>query len=320
MQIGKKSRLKVYHHINSYKKVSKSVVTVGTFDGVHIGHQQILNLMKKKANEINGETVLLTFYPHPRMILFPNDNSLKLINTIEERIELLDRFGLDNLIIQPFDEAFSRLSPTEYIRDILVNAIDTTDLVIGYDHQFGRNRAGNFELLSELSNVYGYHLTQLDAQQVDEITVSSTKVRKAISKGNIETALEFLNHEFSISGTVITGKQLGRTIGFPTANIKINEPFKLIPPKGAYIVKAIFDGVAHPAMLNIGNNPTVNDDNAIRIEVHIINGNFDLYNKSIKIHFLKRLRNEKAFENVIALKNQLIEDKNNALDYFAQHT
>lgn len=312
--------MKVYHHINSYQKVSKSIVTVGTFDGVHIGHQQILNLMKKKAKEINGETVLLTFYPHPRMILFPNDNSLKLINTIEERIELLDRFGLDNLIIQPFDEAFSRLSPTEYIRDILVNAIDTTDLVIGHDHRFGRNRAGNFELLSELSNVYGYHLTQLDAQQVDEVTVSSTKVRRAIGKGNIETALEFLNHEFSISGTVIVGKQLGRTIGFPTANIKINEPFKLIPPKGAYIVKAIIENVEYPAMLNIGNNPTVNNDQALRIEVHIINENFDLYNKPMKIHFLKRLRNEKAFGNVIALKNQLIEDKNNALNYFAQHT
>lgn len=312
--------MKVYHHISSYQKVSKSIVTVGTFDGVHIGHQQILNLMKKKAKEINGETVLLTFYPHPRMILFPNDNSLKLINTIEERIELLDRFGLDNLIIQPFDEAFSRLSPTEYVRDILVNAMDTTDLVIGHDHQFGRNRAGNFELLAELSNIYGYHLTQLDAQQIDKVTVSSTKVRKAISKGDIETALEFLNHEFSISGTVIEGKQLGRTIGFPTANIKINEPFKLIPPKGAYIVKAIFDNVSYPAILNIGNNPTVNNDNSIRIEVHIINENFNLYNKSIKINFLKRLRNEKAFEDVIALKNQLIEDKNNALDYFAQHT
>lgn len=311
--------MKVYHHINTFDKANKNVVTVGTFDGVHIGHQKLLQLMKNKANKIGGETVLLTFYPHPRMVLFPNDNSLKLINTIEERIELLERFGLDNLIIQPFDEAFSRLSPTEYVRDVLVNAIGTTDLVIGYDHQFGRNRAGNFELLSELSNVYGYELTQIDAQQIDEITVSSTKVRKAISNGTIETALEYLNHEFKIQGTVFKGKQLGRTIGFPTANIKINEPFKLIPPKGAYIVEAIIEDKKFPGMMNIGNNPTVNTDTSLKIEVYLINEELDLYGKDITVYFLKRIRNEIQFNNVNALKEQLTNDKNTTIEYFNSH-
>lgn len=311
--------MKIFNNISSFKSSKPNVVTVGTFDGVHIGHQHILELMKQKAKDINGETVLLTFYPHPRMVLFPNDNSLKLITTIEERIELLERYGLDNLIIQPFDESFSRLSPTEYIRDILVNGIATKDLVIGHDHRFGRNRAGNFDLLVELSSLYGYTVSQLNAQQINEVTVSSTKIRNAILNGEIETALDYLNHEFSITGKVIKGNQIGRSLGFPTANLQISETFKLIPPNGVYIVKVYVDGNSYPGMLNIGVNPTVSEQDELRIEVNLINQSMDLYEKMIKIHFLHRLRNEIAFSNVNELKKQLLTDKENTIEYFKQH-
>jgi riboflavin kinase/FMN adenylyltransferase len=309
--------LKIHKDINSIRDIKKPILTVGTFDGVHIGHQSIIQRVNDLAKDQEGQSVLLTFHPHPRMVLFPDDDSLKLINTIEEKMSLLESFGLDHVIVIPFEKAFSRMSPVEYVRDILVNKIGIHTIVIGYDHHFGRNRQGDLMLLKELAPLYEFNVEEIPAQDIDEITVSSTKVRNAILEGHIRVANDFLGYKFTISGKVVSGKKIGREMGFPTANIQLDDRHKIIPGDGVYAVKGIIDAKEHEGMLNIGTRPTIDDKGVISIEVHFFNMSADLYDKEIQIIFERKMRNEQKFEDINSLQNQLQADANMVAKYFS---
>ena len=299
--------MKVIENYKKFNTTEKSIVTIGTFDGVHIGHQKIIEQLVATAKKENSRSVLLTFFPHPRMVL-QKDNSIKLINSIEERIAFLEKTGLDCLIIHPFDKAFSRLSALEFVRNVLVNHLNTSKLIVGYDHRFGKNREGNFEQLEEYGHVYDFEVIEIPSQDINEIAVSSTKIRTALQEGDVKKANRYLGRAFSISGEVVSGEQLGNTIGFPTANIKIPESYKLTPKKGAYLVKAQMENTDHYGMLNIGVRPTVNGVDET-IEVHFFDWDKDLYGKTLEIQFLDFLRDEQRFESLRALKAQLSQDK-----------
>jgi riboflavin kinase/FMN adenylyltransferase len=304
--------MKVYTNIENFNNVKNPVVTTGTFDGVHLGHQKIITRLKEVANENNGETVLLTFYPHPRMVLFPDDNELKLLNTQQEKIELLEKYGVDHLIIYPFTKEFSRLTSVEFVRNILVNKIKTKKLIIGYNHHFGRNREGSFEHLKEYGPLYGFEVEEILAKDIEHIEISSTKIRKALQTGDIQTATAFLGHYYTLSGKVIEGLKLGRTIGYPTANISIEGRYKLIPADGIYAVKIKQSDEMYCGMLSIGNNPTV-EGKGRSIEVNIFDFDKNIYGQEITIYFIERLRNEVKFNNLEELKVQLVKDKENSL-------
>jgi len=308
--------LKVYTDISDFKDVNNPVVTTGTFDGVHFGHQQILNRLRSVADKTGGETVLLTFHPHPRLVLFPDDEGLKLLSTREEKIKLLEKAGLDHLIIYPFSRKFSRLSATEYVRDLLVNDIGVHTLVIGYDHQFGRNREGDFNHLTELAEVFGFNVEEIPAQELDEVKVSSTKVRGALLAGEVSKAAAYLGHNYKVSGIVVKGKQLGREIGFPTANISVQDRYKLIPGNGVYAVIVRVQKQEYRGMMNIGVRPTVGGMLKPTMEVNIFNFNDDIYGNFCGVEFVKRLRDEVKFESVEELKSQLELDKIQALNAF----
>ena len=296
--------------------MKNAVITTGTFDGVHEGHQVIINQLKNIANKIGGETVLLTFFPHPRMVLYPDDNELRLIDTIDERKVLLEKAGIDHLIIHPFSKEFSRLSSLDFVRNVLVNQLGVHTLVIGYDHHFGKNREGSFEHLKEFSPVYGFEVEEISAQEVQQVNVSSTKIRNPLLDGEINAANKFLGHPYLFTGTVVKGDQIGRKIGFPTANILIDEWYKLIPANGVYAVKVLIKGSTYNGMLNIGNRPTLKGKEKT-IEVNIFNFNDDIYNNEIQIEFYDRIRDEQKFEELTDLKNQLSIDKEKAIQVFS---
>lgn len=304
--------MKVYTDLDQFKEVVNPVVTIGTFDGVHIGHRKIIQRIKEVAKKVNGETVLLTFFPHPRMILHPEDNKVKLITSQEEKIELLARESIDHLIIHPFTPEFSNLSSIEFIRNILVEKIGTKKLVIGYNHHFGKNREGSFKHLKEFSDVYGFEVEEIPAQDIDNVSISSTKIRNALLEGDVETANLYLGHSYQLRGEVVEGDKIGREIGFPTANIQVKDRYKLIPANGVYAVDVVCNGEKHKGMLNIGNRPTVNN-NRNAIEVNIFNFDKNIYGKEIGVFFKKRIRDEKKFDNLEELKNQLIKDKQKAI-------
>ena len=299
--------MKIYHSLEEFRKVKNAVVTTGTFDGVHVGHITILERLKEIANSVDGETVLLTFFPHPRMVLF-SDNDLKLITSQHEKIDLLRKAGVDHLIIHPFSKVFSRLSSVEFVRDVLVNKIGTSRLVIGYNHHFGRNREGSFEHLKEYGPVYGFQVEEICAQDVDAVSVSSTKIRKALESGDLKTAKVYLGHQFQLSGTVVVGENLGNKIGFPTANIQVLDAHKLIPANGVYAVRVLVREKEYLGMLNIGNRPTVKGISKT-IEVHIINFNASIYGEEITVVFEGWIRKEQKFKNIEALQCQLLKDK-----------
>ncbi len=305
-------RMKVYTNIYDFKDVKNPVVTTGTFDGVHLGHQKIIARLKEVAGEEHGETVLLTFYPHPRMVLFPEDNELKLLSTQQEKIELLEMYGVDHLIIYPFTKEFSRLTSVEFVRNILVNQIKTNRLIIGYNHHFGRNREGSFEHLKEFGPLYGFDVEEIPARDIEHIEISSTKIRKALQTGDIKTASAFLGHSYSLSGKVREGLKLGRKIGYPTANIVVAEKYKLIPSDGVYAVKIKYNAELYNGMLSIGNNPTVVGKGR-SIEVNIFDFDSTIYDEELTIYFVDRLRNEVKFNNLEKLKEQLAMDKENSL-------
>lgn len=304
--------MKVYTNIEDFKDVKNPIVTTGTFDGVHLGHQKIISRLKEVAQKHQGETVLLTFYPHPRMVLFPDDNELKLLNTQQEKIQLLEKYGVDHLIIYPFTKEFSRLTSVEFVRNILVNSIHTKKLIIGYNHHFGRNREGSFEHLKEFGPIYGFDVEEIPAKDIDNIEISSTKIRKALQSGDVETASSYLGHSYSITGKVIKGFEKGRIIGYPTANILIEDKYKLIPADGVYAVKVEVKGKLYGGMLNIGNNPTI-EDKGRSMEVNIFDFNDTIYGEDATIYFIKRLRDELKFAGMDELKNALAIDKQNAL-------
>ena len=305
--------MKIIHAISNFSSEEKTFVTIGTFDGVHFGHQQIIKKLVNEAKKEGGKSVLLTFFPHPRMVL-QKDSSLKLINTIDERAELLKKTGLDYLIIHPFSKEFSRLSALSFVRDILVNQLNTSKLIIGYDHHFGKNREGNIEQLSEYSELYNFSVEEIPAQDIDEVSISSTKIRKALANGHLKTANNYLGYNFMLTGTVVNGKQLGGKIGFPTANIDIKETYKLIPKTGVYVVKSEINKKVIFGMMNIGNRPTINGKHQT-IEVHFFDFNQNVYHQKITIETLYFLREEQKFDSVKILIHQLKKDEEIARTY-----
>jgi len=299
--------------IESYQSNYNTVVTIGTFDGVHLGHQKIIKRLINSGKENNLKSVILTFFPHPRMVL-QKEAKIKLINTIDERTHIIDNLGLDFLLIKKFTNEFSRLSAENFVKQILVDKLRAKKVIIGYDHRFGRNRNADIEDLKTFGALYHFEVEEISAQDIDDVAVSSTKIRKALNEGNIETANRYLGYDFMLTGKVIKGKGLGKQLGFPTANIQIKEDYKLIPKQGAYVVSALIHDQRVYGMLNIGMNPTVNGEKE-SIEVHFFNFNQDLYNKNIQINLLHRLRDEIKFNSVEALKKQLSKDQQTSLIY-----
>jgi riboflavin kinase/FMN adenylyltransferase len=277
--------MKIYHTLESFQKLSYAVVTSGTFDGVHLGHQKILARLKEIANLNGGETVVLTFWPHPRMVVSEDSQGLQLLSTLDEKIELLTDLGIDHLLIVPFTRSFSELSCEDYIQQILVDQIGTKKLVIGYDHRFGRNREGNFDFLKNNAQYYGFKVEEIPREDIEETAISSTRIRHTLTSGHIEEANSLLGRPYSISGTVVKGKQLGRQLGFPTANVQVSSFHKLVPNNGVYIIRAVVDGISHEGMLNIGTRPTV-DGRVRSIEANIFNFERDIYGEKLKIEFL----------------------------------
>ena len=311
--------MKVYTDIDQFGPVKKPFVTTGTFDGVHFGHRVILKKLIKQAKAEGGESVLLTFYPHPRMILFPDDNNLKLLTTQPEKIKLLEKLGIEHLIIIPFTVEFSRMKAFEFVRDILVNKIGVYKLIIGYDHQFGRNREGSLKQLEEYAPMFEFEIEEIPAQDIDTVKISSTKIRNALMQGDIKTADEYLGYEYPISGEVIRGNQIGRSLGFPTANIQYNNHYKLIPANGVYAVEIRVKETTYKGMMNIGRRPTLNDHDAgMTLEVNIFNFDENIYGKVITVLLRRRIRDEIKFKNLEALSAQLEKDKAKIKKYFKE--
>lgn len=310
--------MKIFNSIQEFNSATKTIVTLGTFDGVHKGHKSILDKLITSSKASGCESVVLTFFPHPRMVLQQNTD-LKLLNTIDEKAALLEKEGIDNLIIHPFDHAFSRLTAEEFVKDILVDKLNIHKIIIGHDHRFGRNRTATIDDLIRFGEEFGFEVEKISALAVDEISVSSTKIRNALNEGNIDYANNFLGYPYFINGSVVQGKQLGRTINFPTANIQPTESYKLIPANGVYVVSSVLNGKTVYGMMNIGNRPTV-DGVGTTIEVHYHDFNEDLYGQLLKVNIHHRLRDEVKFESFDALKLQLEKDKEQSLAYFKDHS
>jgi riboflavin kinase / FMN adenylyltransferase len=298
----------IYHNINEFSPVNKAVVTIGTFDGVHLGHRKIISRIKELAAECGGETVILTFFPHPRMILHPEDESLKLINTIHEKAALLEELGVDHLIITPFSRDFSNQSAEDYIRDVLVNRIGTKKIVIGYDHRFGKDRMGGLDDLLRLAPVYGFEVIEIPEQDINDVAISSTRIRSALLEGQIELANTFLGYPFFITGKVGRGDKIGRQIGYPTANIVIEETYKLIPSDGIFSAKVIVKGETYKGMAYIGTRPTINGITR-NIEVNIFDFNSDIYGEEVRMEFYHFVRGDIKFTGLDELIVQLAKDK-----------
>ncbi|WP_026714355.1 bifunctional riboflavin kinase/FAD synthetase [Flavobacterium daejeonense] len=305
--------MKIFHSIKYFSSPKKTILTLGTFDGVHIGHKKILEKVIQNTLDERYESLVLTFFPHPRMIL-QERSEIKLLNTITEKINLLEQLGIQNLVIHPFDESFSRLTAEDFVKKVLVDQFKIHKIIIGYDHRFGRNRTADIHNLIEFGEKYGFEVEQISAQEINDISVSSTKIRNAIQEGNMYLANKYLGYEYFLTGTVIKGKQLGRTIGFPTANLNIEEDYKLIPQKGVYIVSSQLNGEKVFGMMNIGLNPTVGGEK-LSVEIHYLNFNADLYDQQISVSILKRIRGEEKFDSVDLLKVQIEKDKIQTLSY-----
>ncbi len=301
--------MKTYNNLFDFK-AKNPVVTIGTFDGVHLGHRIVIERLKKYAKRYGGETVIFTFYPHPRLVTKPDEKNLRLLTTLEEKKQLFANLGIDHLIIYPFTKEFSELTYTEFVKQILVDKIKTHCLVVGYDHKFGKNREGGFEYLKECAQQYDFKIKKLEPLLLNDIHVSSTKIRAALQAGDIKTANQYLGYEFTLHGTVVEGRHLGRQIGFPTANIESSDIHKLIPGYGVYAVKTIMEGIERFGMLNIGTRPTFNQNADNRsIEVNIFDFNDDIYKKEITLVFVGKIREEQKFPGVEALVEQLKKDK-----------
>ncbi|AZQ61036.1 bifunctional riboflavin kinase/FAD synthetase [Flammeovirga pectinis] len=308
--------MKVHYGIDNFTPLKRATVTSGTFDGVHYGHQQILAHLRKIAREDNSETVLITFWPHPRFVLQPEiaNKSLKLLTNLDEKIALLEQEGINHLIVIEFNKEFSHLTSMEFVKNILIDKINTTKLVIGYDHRFGRNREGGFDYLKEHQAEFGFEVEEITKQEIENAAVSSTAIRAAlIEEGNLFTAEKYLGYHYSLEGIVVNGNKIGRKIGFPTANIQLKDSFKLLPHQGVYAVHLYFEGVKYKGMLNIGNRPTVTEGIKKTVEVNIFDFNKDIYGAEVRLEFVKRIRSEMKFDGVEMLIEQLHLDRESAI-------
>ncbi len=299
--------MKIHKGIEALETIKNPIVTIGTFDGVHLGHKSIIKRINQIAEKHNGESVLLTFFPHPRKVLY-GDDSVELLNTIDEKAELLEKEGLDHLIIYQFTREFSRMTALEYVRDIIVNGINAHTIVVGYDHHFGRNREGGMTELKEYATLYGFNVEEISAQEIDDVKVSSTKVRKAIKLGDLQTANTYLTEPYFFEGIVVKGDEIGRKIGYPTANLKVNAD-KILPDEGVFGVNLYVDSVQYKGMMNIGNRPTINLKGERRVEVNIFDFDKDIYGQNVRVEMIKKIRNEKKFDSIDELKSQIEKDK-----------
>ena len=305
--------MKLFHSINDFQSTKKTILTLGTFDGVHIGHKKILERITQNTENGKYESLVLTFFPHPRMVL-QEKSEIRLLNTIDEKIKLLEATGIENLVVHPFNESFSRLTAEEFVRTILIEKFQIQKIIIGHDHRFGRNRTANIDDLIAFGIEYGFEVEQISAEEIQDVSVSSTKIRKALNEGNMALANEYLGYSYFLNGTIVKGKQLGRTIGFPTANIHIEEDYKLIPKIGVYVVRTVVNNETVFGMMNIGFNPTVNGEKQT-IEVHLFNFDKEIYDQNIEVSLLHYIREEQKFSSVDALKAQLDQDKINSLAF-----
>jgi riboflavin kinase/FMN adenylyltransferase len=306
--------VRVHQSVENYDhKELLSVLTIGTFDGVHIGHQKIIERLNQIKSEDFERSMILTFYPHPRMVL-DHSKDIKMLTTMDEKVYLLEKFGLDDLIIEPFTKEFSRLSALDFVRNILVNQLNIKKLVIGYDHHFGKNREGNFEQLSEYGELYDFKVEEISAQEIENVSVSSTKIRKALENGEMEKANKYLGYNYLLTGKIIKGQGIGRKINFPTVNLHIAEDYKLIPKKGVYVVRANFNNKSSFGIMNIGFRPTVGGKGQT-IEIHLLDFNDDLYGSNMQIEVLMRLRDEKKFESIEELAAQISKDEESARNW-----
>ena len=299
----------IYNNINEFSSTDNTILTIGTFDGVHLGHQKVLERLTNTAIENNLKSTVLTFFPHPRTILNP-DKPLKLINSVKERTELLNRSKVDNLIIHPFDKNFSELDPEKYVVEILVKKLKAKIILIGYDHKFGKNRTADITDLKIYGKKYGFKVIEIKAEEISNIAISSTKIRKAISEGNISTAKKYLGYDFSLSGKIVHGKSIGRTLGFPTANIEVKEEYKLLPKNGVYLIQSVINHNKYFGMMNIGIKPTIKESSKT-IEVNFFDFEGDLYHKNIEVNIKKFIRDEIKFDSLELLKSQIQKDKIN---------
>ncbi|WP_369766000.1 bifunctional riboflavin kinase/FAD synthetase [Flavobacterium sp. WC2429] len=305
--------MKIFHSIKDFSSPKKTILTLGTFDGVHVGHKKILERIIQNTANKKYESLVLTFFPHPRMVL-QEQSEIKLLNTIPEKINLLEKIGIENLVIHPFDETFSRLTAEEFVSTVLVDQFHIHKIIIGHDHRFGRNRTANIDDLINFGKQYGFEVEQISVQEINDLSVSSTKIRNALLEGNMNLANEYLGYDYFLTGTIFKGKQLGRTIGFPTANLKIEENYKLIPLNGVYIVKSTIAQKTVYGMMNIGFNPTVKGE-SLSIEIHYLDFDADLYDQKVTVSILKYLRPEEKFDSVDTLKKQLQKDKETTIAY-----
>lgn len=308
--------MRIFEGIESLGKIKNPVVTIGTFDGVHLGHQKIIEQLNLEADKIGGESVLLTFDPHPRTVLFPENHHVKLIQSLDEKFQVLEKFNLKNVVLVPFTKEFSELSAIDFVEQILVGNLKAKKVVIGYDHQFGRNREGNIEFLKSVYKNYGFEVIEIPAKSIDEINISSTKIRDSLLKGDVETAKLFLSRPYEISGKVIKGNQLGRTLGFPTANLELGCDLKLIPADGVYAVRVNVNDELHFGVMNIGNKPTISSTNKKSVEVFIFDFDRDIYELRITLFFDKHLRGEKKFINLEELKKAISNDETICREYY----
>lgn len=305
--------MKIFHSINDFRSSKKTILTLGTFDGVHIGHRKILERITQNTENAKYESLVLTFFPHPRMVL-QGESEVKLLNTLSEKIDLLEKIGVQNLVIHPFDITFSRLTAEEFVKTVLIDQFDIKKIIIGYDHRFGRNRTANIDDLIAFGKQYDFEVEQISVQEIDAVSISSTKIRNALMEGNMALANEYLGYEYFLTGTIVRGKQLGRTIDFPTANLQMEENYKLIPRNGVYVVKSTINQKTVFGMMNIGLNPTVAGEN-LAIEIHFFDFDEELYDQKISVSLLEYLRPEQKFESIAFLKQQLEKDRNTSLAY-----
>jgi len=309
--------MQIYRDIEEFPCLECPIVTIGTFDGVHLGHQKILKRLKDIANQANGEVLLLTFYPHPRKVLFPEQNDLQLLSTLDEKVKLLSNYGVQHLVIHPFTKDFSQMEHNDFIKEVLVKKLGVQTLVIGYDHQFGHNRKGSFKELAQLAPNYGFNLEEIPEQDIDEVAISSTRIRKALLKGDVKDAAALLGYDYQITGKVVEGKQLGRTLGFPTANLLPFDKDKLVPAMGVYAVLVEVLGATFKGVLSIGNRPTF-DNGERSIEVNIFDFDAVIYNEPITLTFKEYLRGDLKFSSAAELVLQMNKDKAKSLELLSK--
>jgi riboflavin kinase / FMN adenylyltransferase len=309
--------VKIYYSLEDFSPVDNLVVTLGTFDGVHLGHRKLISRINEIARETGGQSLIMTFFPHPRMVLYPKEHAIELLNTSEEKIRLLEEAGIDHLVIQPFDREFSELSSEDFVRKVLVKKLKTSKLVIGYDHRFGKNREGSFEDLISLAPHHGFTVEKIPEEDVNHIAVSSTRIRNALKSGDVETAASYLGRPYTLTGIVKHGNKIGRTIGFPTANIHITENYKLIPGTGVYVGLVEVQHERHYAMVNIVNRPTIEQQGELRVEAYLIDFDREIYGSIITVSLLKRVRDDKKFASLDELTSQIKSDLVFTLNYIA---